>query len=303
MMLARIELDARTQIHGNGDEKCALTEIMKREFRCLEIAWCTAGTTPGFVIDVNRWQSADLCFVPLDEALERALAGGMRVLRVPQAGSAESTARVALEAITRWQRYVELRNAASSSSAFDDLLARHAALHDRSKPLVRADHDHAVDVWRWVLRLQPTASIELQAAALLHDVERLESEPDVRIEHRAPDYGKFKDAHAARGAETARELCAPVLGDPSAWRVAELVARHETRAHDEELLLLNDADALSFFSLNSSGFLDYYGPAHTARKVLYTLDRMRPSARRRLRAGIRLRREIEALIPLETMEA
>jgi hypothetical protein len=101
----------------------------------------------------------------------------------------------------------------------------------------------------------------------------------------------------------ARELCAPVLGDPSAWRVAELVAWHERPGRDEELLLLNDADALSFFSLNSSGFLDYYGPAHTARKVLYTLDRMRPSARRRLRAGIRLRREIEALVPLETIEA
>jgi hypothetical protein len=147
-----------------------------------------------------------------------------------------------------------------------------------------------------LLRLAPQASAELQAAALLHDIERLVSEADVRVEHHAPDYAAFKDAHAAAGAEMARAMCEPLFGARSAARVALLVALHERPGRDEELALLNDADALSFFSLNCAGFLDYYGAAHTARKVAYTLGRMRPDARRRLGDGIRLPRPVADLI-------
>ena len=51
-------------------------------------------------------------------------------------------------------------------------------------------------------------------------------------------------------------------------KVCELVARHElggenglsTGEVDDDRALLNEADALSFFSLNASGFLKHYGP-------------------------------------------
>jgi hypothetical protein len=59
--------------------------------------------------------------------------------------------------------------------------------------------------------------------------------------------------------------------------------------------LINDADALSFFSLNASGFLDYYGVEHTRKKIDYTLRRLRPDARARLR-GVHLRRDVRALL-------
>src|SRR5205814_582070 len=83
---------------------------------------------------------------------------------------------------------------------FDKVLARHCELHDMNKPLVAADFDHARDTWRWVLRLAPHASLAVQVAALFHDVERLASESEARIEHRAADYEAFKKAHAAAGA-------------------------------------------------------------------------------------------------------
>jgi hypothetical protein len=58
---------------------------------------------------------------------------------------------------------------------------------------------------------------------------------------------------------------------------------------------VNDADALSFFSLNSLGFLRYYGLPHTARKVDYTLGRMGPAARARL-FPIRYPAAVEGLV-------
>ena len=64
------------------------------------------------------------------------------------------------------------------------------------------------------------------------------------------------------------------------------------------LSLLNDADALSFFSLNSVGYLDYFGPEQTRKKVAYSLSRLRPDARRYL-AGLRLPSAVAAAIEAE----
>jgi hypothetical protein len=64
---------------------------------------------------------------------------------------------------------------------------------------------------------------------------------------------------------------------------------------DRDVALLNDADALSFFSLNSSGYADYFGPEQTRRKIAFSWNRMRPAARAKL-PGIRLRDDVRALL-------
>src|SRR5436305_48053 len=90
-------------------------------------------------------------------------------------------------------------------------------------------------------------------------------------------------------------------------RAARLIAGHERPPAPGDpdaagLALLNDADALSFFSLNSVGYLDYFGPEPTRRKVAWTLRRLRPAARRHL-AGMRLVPEVRsALAELEAPE-
>ena len=179
---------------------------------------------------------------------------------------------------------------------FERALAAFRGLHDLAKPLVRADYNHALYTWQWLLRLQPDAPLALQLAALFHDIERLDSEADVRIEHRAPDYIAFKQLHAARGAEKAcmiLEQCG--VDSNTRGRVAELITQHEQRStEDVEVAVLNDADALSFFSLNSTGFADYYGPAHTRRKLSYTLARLGTAARGHL-SSIHLRSDVEEL--------
>lgn len=213
----------------------------------------------------------------------------------------EALADAALEILTRYQGLISRRNAASLGSVIDQILARHRALHDLDKPLVRADYQHALDTWQWVLRLEPEADLAVQVAALFHDVERLLSEADVRVEHKAEDYQLFKDAHAALGAELTCSLLGELAVDGATCeRVRWLVTQHERPGEDSALALLNDADALSFFSLNSSGFIRYFSPEHSRRKVAYTLARLRPKHRARLervRLAPAVRGMLDALLP------
>jgi len=201
-----------------------------------------------------------------------------------------------LEVLNRCQRHIDRRNRHSQGQLFTRVLRKHRALHDLGKPLVRADYNHALDARQWLLRLEPDASLELQIAAIFHDIERLASEADARVEHLAGDYQSFKDAHAAKGAEmTAAVLREAGVSASSIARVCELIARHERQSDDADVALLNDADALSFFSLNSHGYANYFGPEQTRKKVAYTWNRMRERARGKL-ACVRLRDDVRTML-------
>ncbi len=242
----------------------------------------------GPVIDAASWQAAAR-FHAFDERIERSPTDDVTLVGPSAAG-------IAHEVLTRWQRFLDRRNDATRGVLFDAVLEAHAALHDLSKPLVKADHDHALDTWQWMLRLDPDVELAPQLAALFHDIERLESEADVRVEQHAPDYQRFKDAHARRGADIAGEtLLAVGVDDATVTRVCKIIAGHERRGLDADVDLLNDADALSFFSLNSPGYIDYFGPEQTQRKIAYTLGRLGERARARL-ATVRLCPDVRALV-------
>ncbi|HVJ88180.1 MAG TPA: DUF4202 family protein, partial [Labilithrix sp.] len=88
---------------------------------------------------------------------------------------------------------------------------------------------------------------------------------------------------AERGGERAHSvlrMCG--VDERSADRVRAMVARHERRRIDREVCLVNDADGLSFFSLNSPGYVAYFGATQTRRKVAYTLARLGRRALREL---------------------
>src|SRR6185437_2392797 len=163
------------------------------EFPTVEIHDDAAAEARPPIIDTSAW--AEPAFDPsLLDARVAAAAHGAFGLRT--GGRADD----AWALLTRYQRFLGRRNQASACSGFDDVLEAHRAMHDLDRPLCRADHEHAIDTWQWLLRLEPDAAFALQAAALFHDVERLESESLQRVEHRAPSYQDFKDAHARRGA-------------------------------------------------------------------------------------------------------
>jgi len=231
------------------------------------------------------WEGGDLLAV--DRLVHAAEDRGVPLLVITEP-------RLLDEVSLRYQRLNLRTNEGSRTPAFDALRGRHRKLHDNRKPLVRADYEHAVDTWQWVLRLEPRASAEVQLAALLHDIERLESEADERKEHRASDYQGFKDQHARRGAEIVRELLA---GGP--WdvdRVVELVAQHERQDPDVDRTLMVDADVLSFFALNSAGYLAHYGLQATERKVAWSVARASERIWPWLYYKIRLPAEVRAAL-------
>lgn len=262
-------------------------DVLLREFPTVTVTRAPEPERGDVVIDAEAWSSSET-FRPFDDAVFARAGGALAVV-----GAAP--VRAACESLTRYQRALDRRNAASRGALFDAVLAAHRGLHDLDKPLVRADWDHALDAWQWMLRLDPAASLAAQLAALFHDVERLETEADRRVEHRAPDYQAFKDAHASRGADRAYAVLRDVGVDaPTAARVRAIVAAHERRRGDPEIDLLNDADALSFFSLNSAGYADYFGAPQTRRKIAWTLRRLGPTSRDKLRL-VRLRPDVARL--------
>jgi len=237
---------------------------------------------PADALAAAAWRDDQFDFWAFDRHLDELVARGEPLRVAASAGEAPALVR---EVLTRGQRLAPRRNRATSGAWFDRVLDEHRALHDLGRPLVRADLDHALDAWQWSLRLDPRAPRAIQLAVLLHDIERLASEPDARIEHLAADYQAFKDAHARAGARIARTLLGRAgVGGLLAGEVAALVAAHERVDDTPASRAINDADALSFFSFNSPGYLAYFGAAQTAAKVAYTLARMSARARRELAA-------------------
>jgi hypothetical protein len=267
---------------------------LKGEFPHIPVALTGEASSGSVVISEAEWGDSVTDPARWDEVMAGlALRPGWVYVRADLHG--HDTVDTIGQVLTRYQRLAPRTNELSRSAGFARALSAHRRLHDLSKPLVRADYDHALDVWQWVLRLSRGASLALQLGALFHDIERLFTEADQRVEQHAPDYQAFKDAHARAGAEVAeRIVLASGLGEPVAGDVKRLVERHEVSSADSrhaESSILGDADALSFFSLNSSGFANYYGARHTQMKVRYSLRRMSGRARQRLH-HIKLRSDI-----------
>ncbi|UJR83449.1 Hypothetical protein I5071_55170 [Sandaracinus amylolyticus] len=283
------------QIEGVANVELAQLE---RDFSSVKVSVVRVPATRGASLDEpdvdhDAWVSPRFDFWAFDRHVDAAVdAGRPLVIRAP----ARHAARFASEVLTRAQRRIERRNAASATARFDRVLDAHAALHDLSRPLVRADLDHARDAWQWALRLDPGAGEACQIAALFHDVERLESEADARIEQHAPDYRAYKEAHARAGAPRAAAIVLAAGGSEALAReVAQLVESSETPGASREVQLINDADALSFFSLNSPGFVDYFGTTHARKKVAYTIARMSARALAEL-PKVRLRPDVAQLV-------
>jgi hypothetical protein len=283
-------LEEVTVVAPHGRSRGVLLAELAREFPSIFVrVGGDADEAPH--VRASEWRRADFDTWSFDCRVDD-LASAPFALCI--ADDAEDGAHFPIEVLNRCQRLIGRRNRHSQGQLFARVLERHRTLHDRDKPLVRADYNHALDAWQWLLRLDAEASQAVQIAALFHDIERLVSEPDVRVEHLAGDYQAFKDAHARKGAAMTDAVLADAgVGESVRAHVYELVAQHERTSADAELALLNDADALSFLSLNSPGYADYFGAEQTKKKVAYTWNRMRPGARAKL-GIVHLRSDVNA---------
>jgi hypothetical protein len=245
---------------------------------------------PGLDLALAEWQSDSFPFRDFDRLAETLAAdapGGAFEIRL--SGEARRLAATARQVVTRCQRLAARRNAASACDLFERALAGHRRLHDRNRPPAAAIHAHALDTWQWLLRLDPEAGLAPQLAALFHDVDRLAAEAGTP---------------GGAGAWVADELLAELDVDLALRvRVHRLITRRRpaSSAADPfaaETALLDDADALSFFSLESAGCLDDFGAEQAARQVAHALARLRPVSRALLR-GLRLRTKVARLLERE----
>jgi hypothetical protein len=251
---------------------------------------------------------ASLPSVAIDaEALfsSRALETRLRALDAAGPFALELAARderAALRVLTRYQRFVRRTNRFSDGPRFRELLAGHRALYDLDKPATVAELDRALDRHQWLLRLAPEASLATQLAALFGDVDRLLSAAELRPEpHGAADGRRGSRAHLRAGAQLVRRTLAGLVPPPVLERALQLIAADESLGADPDRVRLDDADALSYFSLTSDRFLDQYGVAHSARKIRYSLARLSPEGVACL-ANLALRPDVARLLDEATIE-
>lgn len=265
-----------------------------RDFPMVEAAGRLDTGETTVAVELRAWRAGEVDTYWLDAQVD---ALGERGL-VPVAACGEPSAR--LELLTRCQRWADRRNRHSSAPWWRTLLDFHRSLYDRERPLGRADHNHALDTCQWVLRLDPDASAAVQVAALFHDIDCRELEADRRVELLLADYESL--AGGATDEEVRRMidfLAGTPVPPPVARRAAELIAGSGPRgthdSGDPGLALLADADALSFFSVGSAGFLDEYGAAQAGRKIAWKMRRLSLRACPYLPL-VRLRHDVASLL-------
>lgn len=266
------------------------TSTLRREFPTLAVECVERGAEGGRVIDDFAWRGS-FEFGRFDEAMESGRPIGTLVVR------GGDSAGVACEVLARYQRFIARRNAASEGRVFDALLVAHASLYDVSRPLVRAEFSHSLDTLQWLLRLEPDASLPAQIAALFHDIERLDKDAQEKLEHRAPDHRASSNTQEP-GATDARVRLRTLLEeagveDEAAGHAEEILSGSEQ--HAREVSILDEADALSFLSLESARYADHFGLAQTRRKVTHTVGRLSLRGRDKL-SLIRLRPDVERLL-------
>lgn len=129
---------------------------------------------------------------------------------------------------------------------------------------VPEDLAHAKNVKTWVKKINPNASPALQIAAVAHDIERALPERKIpRGDYQ--DFDAFKKAHARNSAKITSEILDSYDLDVAfKSRVKYLIEHHEFGGpQDEELAVLKEADAISFFEVN----LPHYAHRHNADEV------------------------------------
>jgi hypothetical protein len=264
------------------DEEPLDTAVLASEFPTIEIEQASTPQAGDTTIDDFAWRGAfDL--TRFEEAIENARGAPLAIRGGDAAG-------VACEVLSRYQRLIGRRNAASTTRLFDAVLHAHAAL-EGTAPLVKADVDHMRDTWQWLLRLDPAAGLRVQLAALVHEVDRFMLDPRERLEHRARGEGSREPRG---GAERAVHLLREAgVGHEDVLVVRDILRGHPD--HERDALLIDDADALTFLSLNSATYADHFGLAQTRRKVGHTVGRLGDLARRKL-SLVRLRPDIARLL-------
>src|SRR4051794_40742317 len=136
--------------HASSALRCR--SVLQREFPHLPWVSPAAPVPDAVVIDERSWHDPSVDLYHWDVIVLGLHAQRGWLLVRPEA-ALEPATETLLQVLTRYQRLAPRVNAHSRDEVFLCALSVHRSLHDLQKPLVRADYEHALDVWQWVLRL------------------------------------------------------------------------------------------------------------------------------------------------------
>lgn len=143
------------------------------------------------------------------------------------------------------------------------------------KSEIPEDRTHPENTLKWLLTIYPGADVNLQIAALGHDIER--ALPEEKIEReKFNSFENFKRAHAENSARVVRALleeCGFQREDIE--DICELIRRHESGG-TERSDYLKIADSLSFFDNNLSHYFKRHDENEVKRRIIWGLKRLPP---------------------------
>jgi len=145
---------------------------------------------------------------------------------------------------------------------------------------VPEDYCHAKNVKKWVLKFRPNADWTLQIAAFAHDIERALPQRKV-IRSKFSDYNEFKNAHALNSAKIVQEILDKYpLSSEVKNKILCLIKNHELgQNEDSDLVILKDADSLSFFEVNLLAYAERNDESEILSRMMWGYKRLSSRAR------------------------
>ncbi|MFQ6083004.1 MAG: DUF4202 family protein [Candidatus Aminicenantia bacterium] len=140
---------------------------------------------------------------------------------------------------------------------------------------VPEDYAHAKSVKKWLLKFKPGADWALQLAAFAHDIERALPQRKV-IRSKFSDYNDFKNAHALNSAKVVQEILDkyPLIRKVKN-KILSLIKNHELgQSKDPDLVILKDADSLSFFEVNLQAYAERNDESEILSRMIWGYHRL-----------------------------
>ncbi len=140
------------------------------------------------------------------------------------------------------------------------------------------DSEHSIICLKWLLKINPESTEEVQIAALAHDIDRA-VDPRILWEEGKESYAEYKQRHAIRSSNLIVDIMKKYdYSEESINKVKEMVKNHEIGG-DEETDQLRDADSITYFELNVPSYLEERGFEKTKNKIKFMYERASDKAR------------------------
>jgi len=139
------------------------------------------------------------------------------------------------------------------------------------------DKLHSISTWQWVLKILPNTNMELQIAALAHDIERGVKPRENQRENES--YDDYKKRHSKRSADIMKKiLIKNGIEANSTKKIVDLILNHEIGGN-KEANVLQDADSISFFDIGIPSYLKRKGEDKTKAKIKWMFSRCSAQAK------------------------